>query len=67
LRGLTGDEAVKEGLAGKLSVVLLEVLLGGGAELHGNKLEAAYYQRTVLPGFLINGCILLTHAARSGR
>ena len=37
---LTGDETLEEGLASEVSVVLLEVLLGGGGELHGNELEA---------------------------
>ena len=37
---LTGDEAGEEGLGGEISVVLLEVLLGGRGELQGNELEA---------------------------
>lgn len=37
---LTGDETLEEGLGGEISVVLLEVLLAGGGELHGNELEA---------------------------
>lgn len=37
---LTGDEALEEALAGEVSVVLLEVLLAWGGELHGNELEA---------------------------
>lgn len=37
---LTGDETLEEGLGGQVSVVLLEVLLAGGGELHGNELEA---------------------------
>ena len=40
LRKLTGDEALEEALAGEVGVVLLEVLLAGGGELHGNELEA---------------------------
>jgi hypothetical protein len=39
-RKLTGDEALEEALAGEVGVVLLEVLLAGGGELHGNELEA---------------------------
>lgn len=39
-RELTSDETLEEGLAGEISVVLLEVLLAGGGELHGNELEA---------------------------
>lgn len=38
---LTGDEALEERLASEVGVVLLEVLLAGSAELHGNELEAA--------------------------
>jgi hypothetical protein len=38
---LTGDEALEEALAGEVGVVLLEVLLAGRAQLHGNELEAA--------------------------
>ena len=38
---LTGDEALEEALAGEVGVVLLEVLLAGGGQLHGNELEAA--------------------------
>ena len=37
---LTGNEALEEGLLSEVLVVLLEVLLGGGAGLHGNELEA---------------------------
>lgn len=37
---LTGDEAGEERLGAEVSIVLLEVLLGGGAELQGSKLEA---------------------------
>ena len=37
---LTGDETLEEGLGSEISVVLLEVLLAGGGELHGNELEA---------------------------
>jgi hypothetical protein len=36
-----GDETLEEGLGGEILVVLLEVLLAGGGELHGNELEAA--------------------------
>jgi hypothetical protein len=36
-----GDETLEEGLGGEVLVVLLEVLLAGGGELHGNELEAA--------------------------
>jgi len=39
-RSLTGDEAGEEGLAGKVGVVLLKVLLGGSGELQGSELEA---------------------------
>lgn len=39
-RKLTGDETLEEGLASEVSVVLLEVLLAGGGQLHGNELEA---------------------------
>jgi hypothetical protein len=35
-----GDESREEGLLGEVLVVLLEVLLGGGGELDGGKLEA---------------------------
>lgn len=35
-----GDEAGEERLGAEVSIVLLEVLLGGGAELQGSKLEA---------------------------
>lgn len=38
---LTGDEALEEAFAGKVGVVLLEVLLARRAQLHGNELEAA--------------------------
>ena len=37
----TGDESGEEGLAGKVGVVLLEVLLSGSDELDGGELEAA--------------------------
>jgi hypothetical protein len=37
----TGDQSGEEGLAGKVGVVLLEVLLSGADELDGSKLEAA--------------------------
>lgn len=63
---LTGNEAVEEGLAGKVGVVLLEVLLGGGAQLHGNELEAVDCQQGVL-SIVRGGVLLLTHAAQSGR
>lgn len=36
-----GDESLEETLAGKVGVVLLEVLLGGSDELDGGELEAA--------------------------
>ena len=39
-RLLTGDEAGEEGLASKVGVVLLKVLLGGSGELQGSELEA---------------------------
>lgn len=39
-RQLTGDETLEEGLGGEISVVLLEVVLARGGELHGNELEA---------------------------
>jgi hypothetical protein len=39
-RQLTGNETLEEGLGGEISVVLLEVLLAGGGELHSNELEA---------------------------
>lgn len=35
-----GDQAREEGLLGEVGIVLLEVLLGGGGELDGGKLEA---------------------------
>lgn len=38
--GHVGDEAREEGLAGQVGVVGLEVLLGGGDQLDGGKLEA---------------------------
>lgn len=37
----TGDQTGEEGLAGKVGVVLLEVLLAGSDELDGSELEAA--------------------------
>lgn len=37
----TGDESVEEWLAGEISIVGLEVLLGGSDELHGNELESS--------------------------
>ena len=37
----TGDQTGEEGLASEISVVLLEVLLAGSAELDSSKLEAA--------------------------
>lgn len=37
----TGDQTGEEGLAGKVGVVLLKVLLSGSAELDGSELEAA--------------------------
>ena len=37
----TGDQTGEEGLASEISVVLLEVLLAGSAELDGSELEAA--------------------------
>lgn len=40
IRGLTGNKTLEEGLSGEVSVVLLEELLAGGGELHGNELEA---------------------------
>ena len=40
MRKLTGDEALEEALAGEVGIVLLEVLLAGGGELHSNELEA---------------------------
>lgn len=39
-RLLTGNEAGEEGLAGKVGVVLLQVLLGGSGELQSSELEA---------------------------
>jgi hypothetical protein len=39
--GHVGNETGEEGLAGEVGVVGLEVLLGGGDELDGGKLEAA--------------------------
>jgi hypothetical protein len=36
----TGNQAVEEGLASKVLVVLLKVLLGRGDELDGSELEA---------------------------
>lgn len=40
-RGHVGNETVEEGLALEVGVVGLEVLLGGGDELDGGKLETA--------------------------
>jgi hypothetical protein len=40
-RGHVGNETGEERLAGEVGVVGLEVLLGGGDELDGSKLEAA--------------------------
>jgi hypothetical protein len=37
----TGDQTGEEGLASEISVVLLEVLLSGSAELDSSELEAA--------------------------
>ena len=35
-----GNQSREEGLVGEIGIVLLEVLLGGGGELDGGKLEA---------------------------
>lgn len=61
---LTGDETGVEGLASKVLVVLLKVLLGGRGEFQGSELEA----KTVLDLSIFMGnknSQSLTHVARS--
>lgn len=60
----TSDEASEEWLGAQVFVVGLEVLLGGGHKLNGNKLEAG---RIVSRCLSIKGEERLTRAARSGR